>query len=127
MLSNRPAIGSGLFAYLEYPDMTQTGPINARQTAQQAIKAGLLIPSGGEGGESKCPPWPEPTADWSAMRAYFEGKVKTPQEAGIAAPILPPPKTDHRKGLRLRPLKPNHRPRYVITKSQAIAQGIKLP
>lgn len=48
--------------------------------------------------------------------------VKLPAEVGLQA-ITPAPKVDGRtKAVRRRPLKPNHRPKYVITKSQLKAE-----
>jgi hypothetical protein len=56
------------------------------------------------------------------LTEYDLPDVRLPQEAGIAS-IPPAPKVDGRtKAVRRRPLKPNHRPKYVITKSQLLAE-----
>lgn len=91
------------------------GLIDPVETANRAIKAGLLIPSGGE---SLLGELVDRTDLFAGCSDYAKASqpvrpIHLPSEVNLS-PVLPPPKTDHRKGLRLRPLKPNHRPRYVI-------------
>jgi len=92
-------------------------PLNPKAIASEAIKSGALQVG-------------ELTTQATAITCHNLQihTVRFPADVGLQ-PIRPTPKADGRKSPRLRPLKPNHRPRYVISKSQLLAQhpNLKLP
>jgi hypothetical protein len=114
-------------------------PLNPKAIAAEALKSGALRVAepcvhdwaihmiwGANGyekpGLTKCLKCGE--VDPTCTKAFRP--LLTPEEAGISV-VHPTPKSDGRKSPRLRPLKPNHRPRYVISKGEAQKLGYKIP